>query len=62
MGSPPSEVAYVAATRDQRPLRFTADGDQATERAWRTHWMRADLPEAARERRPGGRASRRTWW
>ena len=45
-----SEVAYVAATRDQRPLRFTADGDQATERAWRTHWMRADLPEAARER------------
>ena len=45
-----SEVAYVAATRDRRPLRFTADGDQATERAWRTHWMRADLPEAARER------------
>jgi hypothetical protein len=45
-----SEVAYVAATRDQRPLRFTADGDQATERAWRSHWMRADLPEAARER------------
>jgi hypothetical protein len=49
-GLAPSEVAYVAATRDRRPLRFTADGDQATERAWRTHWMRADLPEAARER------------
>ena len=32
----------MAATRDRRPLRFTADGDQATERAWRTHWMRAD--------------------
>ena len=46
----PSEVAYVAATRDRRPLRFTADGDQATELAWRTHWMRADLPAAARER------------
>ena len=45
-----SEVAYVAATRDQRPLRFTADGNEATERAWRTHWIRADLPEAARER------------
>ena len=49
-GLAPSEVAYVAATRDRRPLRFTADGDQATERAWRIHWMRADLPEAARER------------
>jgi hypothetical protein len=47
----PSEVTYLAATRDRRPLRFTADGDQATERAWRTHWMRADLPQAARERR-----------
>ena len=44
------EVAYVAATRDLRPLRFTADGDQAAERAWRTHWIRADLSEAARER------------
>lgn len=44
------EVAYVAATRDRRPLRFTADGDQAAERAWRTHWIRADLSEAARER------------
>ena len=50
-GLAPSEVAYMAATRDRRPLRFTADGDQATERAWRTHWMRADLPQAARERR-----------
>lgn len=49
-GLTPSEVAYVAATRDRRPLRFTADADQATERAWRTHWMRPDLSEAARER------------
>jgi hypothetical protein len=46
----PNEVAYMAATRDQRPLRFTADGDQATERAWRTHWTRPELPEATRER------------
>jgi hypothetical protein len=44
----PSEVAYVAATRDRRPLRFTADGDQAAERAWRTHWTRPDLSAAAR--------------
>jgi hypothetical protein len=49
-GLQPSEVAYVAATRDRRPLRFTADGDQATERAWRTHWLRPDLSETARRR------------
>jgi hypothetical protein len=49
-GLKPSEVAYVAGTRDRRPLRFTADGDQASERAWRTHWTRADLSEAARKR------------
>jgi hypothetical protein len=49
-GLKPNEVAYVAATRDRRPLRFTADGDQATERAWRTHWTRPDLSAAARER------------
>jgi len=33
----PSEVDYLAATRDRRPLRFTADGDHEIERAWRTH-------------------------
>jgi hypothetical protein len=45
-----SEVAYVAATRDRRPLRFTAGGNQAAERAWRTHWIPGDLSDAARER------------
>jgi hypothetical protein len=45
-----SEVAYVAATRDRRPLRFTTAGDQAAERAWRTHWTRPDLSDAARKR------------
>lgn len=49
-GLTPSEVAYVAATRDRRPLRFTADGDQASERAWRTHWTRPGLSEAAQQR------------
>jgi hypothetical protein len=49
-GLTPSEVDYVAATRDRRPLRFTADGDQATERAWRTDWIRPDLSKAAQER------------
>src|SRR6266498_3211668 len=49
-GLEPSEVAYVAATRDRRALRFTADGDQVSERAWRTHWIAADLAAAARAR------------
>jgi hypothetical protein len=49
-GLEPGDVDYVAATRDRRSLRFTADGDQAAERAWRTHWTRPDLSAAARER------------
>jgi hypothetical protein len=49
-GLVPSEVTYLAATHDRRALRFTADGDQATERAWRTHWTRSDLTGAARQR------------
>jgi hypothetical protein len=49
-GLTPSETDYVAATRDRRPLRFTADGDQALERAYRTHWISPDLSEAGRER------------
>ena len=36
----PNDVAYLAATRDHRPLRFTADGDPATERAYRTRLRR----------------------
>jgi hypothetical protein len=46
----PSEVEYLAATRDRRPLRFTAAGDPAVELTYRTHWMPADLPERQRER------------
>jgi hypothetical protein len=49
-GQTPTEAAYLAATRDRRPLRFTADGDPATERTWRTHWVRHDLSDAARQR------------
>ena len=45
-----SEVEYLAATRDRRPLRFTAAGDPALELAYRTHWMSAELPEQQRER------------
>jgi hypothetical protein len=46
----PSEVDYPAATRDRRPLVFTATADPDRERAFRTHWTSADLPEQQRER------------
>jgi hypothetical protein len=49
-GLRPSEIEYPAATRDRRPLRFTAAGDPELELAYRTHWMPADLPERQRER------------
>lgn len=49
-GLVPSEVEYVAATRDRRALRFTVDGDPDVERLFRTHWMPASLPAAKRER------------
>jgi hypothetical protein len=49
-GLRPSEVDYVAATRDHRPLRFTGAGHPALEQAYRTHWTPAELPEQQRER------------
>src|SRR5580693_4400245 len=49
-GLKPSDTDYVAATRDRRPLHFTAGADLAAESAWRTHWIPADLPAPARER------------
>ncbi|MEV0128046.1 DUF2293 domain-containing protein [Dactylosporangium sp. NPDC050688] len=49
-GLQPMEVEYVSATRDRRPLRFTAAGDPALELAYRTHWMPADLPQQQRAR------------
>jgi len=49
-GLRPGEVAYVAATRDRRPLRFTADGDPEVERAYRTHRTSPHLSETTRER------------
>ena len=49
-GLVPSEATYVAASRDRRPLRFTSAGDPVLERACRTHWVAADLPEPQRER------------
>jgi hypothetical protein len=49
-GLEPRETEYVTATRDRRQLRFTADGDPAADRAWRTHWVSPGLPAAERER------------
>jgi hypothetical protein len=46
----PSETAYVARTRDRRPLRFSVSGDPAIERAYRTHWLSPALPEQKRQR------------
>jgi hypothetical protein len=49
-GLRPSETAYVTSTRDRRPLRFSASGDPAIERAYRTHWVSPELSERKRER------------
>ncbi|KAB2344520.1 DUF2293 domain-containing protein [Actinomadura rudentiformis] len=49
-GLEPSEAAYIAATRDRRPLRFTASGDETAERDYRTHWISPGLSPAQRER------------
>ncbi|MGH3263659.1 MAG: hypothetical protein ACRDNS_16890 [Trebonia sp.] len=45
-----SETAYVARTRDRRPLRFSAHGLPAIETAYRTHWLSPALSPARRRR------------
>lgn len=45
-----SETAYRSSTRDRRPLRFSASGQEAIERAYRTHWVSQELSENKRER------------
>jgi hypothetical protein len=49
-GLQPSEIEYVARTRDRRRLRFTSSGDPAIERAYSTHWVSPELSERRRER------------
>lgn len=46
----PRETAYVARTRDRRPLRFSVSGDPKIEQAYRTHWISPELSERKRER------------
>jgi len=47
-GLQPSETAYVARTRDRRPLRFSKTGDPGIELAYRTHWVSPELSERKR--------------
>ncbi len=49
-GLRPSETAYVARTRDRRPLRFSRSGDASVEAAYRTHWISPELSEAKQRR------------
>ncbi len=49
-GLTPSETAYVARTRDRRPLRFSVSGEPEIERAYRTHWVSPELSAAKRRR------------
>ena len=46
----PSETAYVARTRDRRPLQFSKSGDPEIERAYHTHWISPELSERKRAR------------
>ncbi len=45
-----SPTAYVARTRDRRPLRFSVSGTPTVEEAYRTHWVSPELSAAERER------------
>jgi hypothetical protein len=49
-GLEPSEVEYLARSRDHRPLRFSASGDPGLERSYRTHWVSPALSERSRAR------------
>ena len=49
-GLHPSEIAYVARTRDRRQLRFSRSGDAGIEAAYRTHWVSPELSETKRRR------------
>jgi hypothetical protein len=49
-GLEPSEAEYLARSRDRRRLRFSIAGDEAVERAFRTHWLSPELTGAERAR------------
>lgn len=49
-GLKPTETAYLARSRDHRPLRFSKSGDPRIEASYRTHWVSPDLSEAKKAR------------
>jgi hypothetical protein len=61
-GLKPSETAYVARTRDRRPLQFSKSGDSAIERAYRTHWVSPELSERKRARLASAKAAHPRYW
>jgi hypothetical protein len=50
VGLVPGEVAYLAATRDRRPLTFLLGEGEGMEVACRTHWISPELSKAKRDR------------
>ncbi len=49
-GLEPGEAEYLARSRARELLRFSASGDQAIERAFRTHWLSPELTDRERAR------------
>jgi hypothetical protein len=49
-GLEPTEGEYLARTRAREPLRFSASGEEAMERAFRTQWLSSELAERERAR------------
>lgn len=49
-GLEPSEAEYLARSRARQPLRFSASGDDAVERGFRTHWLSPELTDRERAR------------
>ncbi|MFI5952504.1 DUF2293 domain-containing protein [Cryptosporangium sp. NPDC051539] len=47
-GLSPADATYTAASRDRRTLRFTRDGSDAVEQAFRVQWLAPGLTEARR--------------
>lgn len=47
-GLKPSEAEYLSRSRGRERLRFSASGDEAIERAFRTHWLSPGLTERER--------------
>jgi hypothetical protein len=47
-GLEPGEAEYLARSRAREPLRFSAGGEEAIERAFRTHWLSPTLTDRER--------------